>query len=120
MIKQVTCSVKVIKKPSSEPVLGTTVLNIVIDNHESFVKVMSSVIADDLIQLLTEQSNLYNSQNVQKLKVSPKTLKWSIITPEGLRKSLRLIILMGQGRKETIRDCWSTDPKVSTPIFLTL
>ena len=32
MMKQVTCSVKVIKKPSSEPVLGTTVLNILIDN----------------------------------------------------------------------------------------
>jgi len=81
---------------------------------------MSSVIADDLIQLLTEQSNVYYSQNVQKLKVLRKTLKWSIITPEELRKSLRLIILMVQGRKENITDCLSTDSKVSMPFFLTL
>jgi len=81
---------------------------------------VSSIIADDLIHLLTEQSNLYYIQNVQKLKVLPKTLKWSNITPEEMRKSLGLIILMGQGSKENIRDYSSTDPKVSTPIFLTL
>ena len=50
-------------------------------------------------------------------KVSPKALKWSIITPEEMRKFLGLIILMGQVRKESIRDYWSTDPTVSTPIF---
>jgi hypothetical protein len=53
------------------------------------------------------------------LEVLPETLKWSNITPEELRKFLGLIILMGQvrkDRKEIIRDYWSTDPKVSTPI----
>jgi len=64
MIKHVTCGVKLIKKnPSNEPFLGTTVLNIVTDNPESVVEVVSSVIGDDLIKLLTEQSNLYNRQN---------------------------------------------------------
>jgi len=72
------------KKPSGEPFFGTPGLNIVIDNPESFVEVVSSFIADNLIKLLTEQSNLYNSKNVQKLNVSPKTLKWSNITPEKL------------------------------------
>ena len=46
--------------------LGTTGLNIVIDNPESVVEVVSSVIGDDLILLLTEQSNLYHSQNAEK------------------------------------------------------
>ena len=44
------------KKPSIVPFLGTTGLNIVIDNPESVVEVVSSIIGDDLIQLLTEQS----------------------------------------------------------------
>ena len=44
-------------------------------NSESVVEVMSSVIGDDLIQLLTVQSNLYHSQNAEKWKVLPKTLK---------------------------------------------
>ena len=48
---------------------------------------------------------------------SPKTLKWSSITPEEIRKFLGLIILMGQERKDNIRDYWSTDPTISTPIF---
>jgi len=63
------------KKPNNEPLLGTTDLNIVIDNPESIVEVMSSIIGDDLLQLLTEQSNLYHSQNAQKWKGLPKTLK---------------------------------------------
>jgi len=53
MIKQVMCDVKRIK-------------NQAIDNPESVVEVVSSVIGDDLILLLTEQSNLYHSQNAEK------------------------------------------------------
>jgi len=105
------------KKPSNEPFLGTTSLNIVIDNPESFVEVMNSVTGDDFILLLTEQSNIYHSQNAEKWKVLPQTLKWSSITPEEMRKFLGLIILMGQVRKENIRDYWSTDPTISTPTF---
>jgi len=63
------------KKPSSEPFPGTTGLNIIIDNPESIVEVVSSIIDDDLTLLLTEQSNLYHSQNAEKWKISPKTLK---------------------------------------------
>ena len=92
------------KKPSNEPFLGTTGLHIVIDNPESVVEVVSSIIGDNLIQLLTEQSNFYHSQNAQKWKVSSKTLKPSSITPQEMRKFLRLLILMGQVGKENLRD----------------
>jgi hypothetical protein len=63
------------KKPSSEPFLGTTDLNIINDDHESVAEVMSSITGDDLILLLTEQSNLYHGQNAENWMVSPKTLK---------------------------------------------
>ena len=59
MIKQVTCGVKLIKEPSYEPLLVTAGLNIVIDNPESVVEVVCSIIGDNRIQLLTEWSNLY-------------------------------------------------------------
>ena len=85
MIKLVMCGVKLIKKPSNEPFLGTTGLNIVIDNPDSVAEVVSSILGDELIQLLSEQSKLYHSQNAEKWKVSPKTLKWSNITPEEMR-----------------------------------
>jgi len=56
------------KKPSNEPFLGTTGLNIVTDNPESVVDVMSSIIGDNLIQLLLN-SLTSTSQNAQKWKV---------------------------------------------------
>jgi len=104
-------------KPSNEPFLGSTDLNIIIDNPVSIVEVVSSVIGADLIQLLTEQSNLYHSQIAQKWKFLPETLKWSHITPEEMRNFLGLLILMGQVRKENIRDYCSTDTTISTLIF---
>jgi hypothetical protein len=103
------------QKSNIEPFLGTAGLNIVIDNPESVVEDVSSIIGEDVILLLTEQSNLYHAQNFKKWKVSPKTLKWSNITLEEMRKFLGLIILMGQVRKENRRGYWSTDP-----FFLTL
>jgi len=105
------------KKRRNEPFLGTTVLNIVIHNPESVAEVLSSVIGEYLIELLADQSNFYHNQNSEKWKVSPKTLKWSNITPEDMRKFLGLIILLGQVKKENIRDYWSTDPTISMPIF---
>ena len=45
-------------KPSNEPFCGSTGVNIVIDNPESVVEVMSSVIGANLMELLSEQSNL--------------------------------------------------------------
>ena len=84
------------KKPNNEPFLGTTGLNIVIDNPESVLEVVSSIIGEDLILLLTEQSKLYHAKNAKKWKVSPKTLKWSNITPEEMRMFWELILSMGQ------------------------
>ena len=47
------------EKQSNEPFLGSTGLDIMTDNTESVVEVMSSITEDNLIQLLIEQSNLY-------------------------------------------------------------
>ena len=54
------------KKPNKEPFSGTTRLNVVTDNPESVLEVVSSIIGEDLILLLTEQSNLYHAQNAEK------------------------------------------------------
>ena len=76
------------KNPSNKPFLGITGLSIVIDNSESVVEVVSSIIGDDCIQLFTEQSNPYRSQNAEKWRILPKTQKCSNITPEEMRKFL--------------------------------
>jgi len=97
--------------------LETTDLNVVIDNPESVVEV---VIFQSLVTILysylLNSLNIYHSQNAQQWKVSPKTLKWSNITPKEIKRFLGLIILMGQVRKKNI-DYWSTEPTISTSIF---
>jgi len=62
------------KKPSSGPFLGTSGVNIVIDHPVSVADVVNTIIGDDLIQFLTEQSNLYHRQYEQKWKMLAKTL----------------------------------------------
>jgi hypothetical protein len=54
------------KKPSNEPFLGITSLNIVVGNPESVAEVVSSIIGDKLKHLLTEHSNHHHSQNAEK------------------------------------------------------
>jgi len=85
-----------------------------------FVEAISSNIFDDLILFLNEPSSIYHSLNEEKWKVSPETLMWSNITIEEMIKVLELIILMGNVRKENIRDFWSTDPQFPNSIFLSL
>jgi hypothetical protein len=83
------------KKLIVESFFGTTGLNEVIGNYESVVEVVSSIIGDSLVQLLTEQSNLYHSNNAEKWKVLLNN-----ITTKETGKFLGLTILMEQVRKE--------------------
>jgi hypothetical protein len=69
MIKQGMCGLKLMKKTSNKPFLGTTGLNVVINNPELVAEVVSSTICDDLTQLFTEQFNLYRCQDAQQCKI---------------------------------------------------
>ncbi|XP_043473691.1 piggyBac transposable element-derived protein 4-like [Leptopilina heterotoma] len=68
-----------------------------------------------LLQLIVTESNRYQIQNPEPYHAKMKA--WEPLTVEELRKFLALSILMGHARKGNLKDYWSTDPLLSTPIF---
>jgi hypothetical protein len=105
------------KTPNVEGFLGNPGVSIDVEDSTDITQVVSTVIGDDLIQLSAEQSNLCHRQNVDKWKISPKSLKWTDITKSEMKIFLALILLMGQVRKDKVQEFWSTDPTVATPVF---
>jgi hypothetical protein len=92
-------------------------VNVAIGDLSDVTQVVSAVIGDDLLQLFAEQSNLYHIQNVEKWKSSLKSLKWTDITSTEVKNILGLILLMSQVQKDKVKDYWSTDPAITTPVF---
>jgi hypothetical protein len=103
--------------PNTEGFLGNPGVNVNIENPTNIAQVVSTVTGDDLVELFAEQSNSFHRQNVDKCKMSPKSLKRTDITKSEMKKFLGLTLLMGQVRKDNLKDYWSTDPAIATPVF---
>jgi hypothetical protein len=54
---------------------------------------------------------------VEKWKSSLKSLKWTEIASAETKKFLGLIILMDQVQKGNMKDYWSTDTTITTPML---
>jgi hypothetical protein len=68
-----------------EGFLGNPGVSVNIENPTDIAQVVSTVIGDDLLELFAEQSTLYHTQNVDKWKMSPKSLKWTDSTKSEMK-----------------------------------
>lgn len=83
MMEKIACVVNLMK-PSNECFIGSPGVNKIIENPQSVVEEVSAIKSDHLIQLCTEQSNLYRIQNVQQ-KAAAKSFKLPNITPKEIK-----------------------------------
>lgn len=68
-----------------------------------------------LLQMIVDETNRYETQDNGKRYTHAKS--WNPLTEDELEKFLGLSILMGHIRKGNLKDYWSTDPLLHTPIF---
>jgi hypothetical protein len=60
---------------SDETFLGSRGLNLILDNPVSVTEVVIAGIGDELLQLFTDQPNLYQSHNSHQCRILPETVK---------------------------------------------
>lgn len=79
------------------------------------------IFTDDIINLICKETNRYAEQVLElkpessgKRKHSPE---WIETNPTEMEKFFGLILLMGHIEKDSIRDYWTTDKFLETPIF---
>jgi len=74
-------------------------------------------LGDTFFDMLCEETNLYYLQNQEKYVACSEGLKWSNVTVTEMKFFFSIIILMGQARKDKLKDNWSMDTFLVTPVF---
>ena len=70
-----------------------------------------------LFCFIAEQTNIYAEQRLRD-KTSASASAWIPVTAKDIAQYLGLVILMGVVRKPSLRDYWSTNDLLLTPIFI--
>lgn len=96
---------------------GTPGVKIFPKNSGNVADTADMFISNDIFEHIVKETNRYYEQNTAKFKEPKKTPKWVNVTVQELRLFFGLIIIMGQVRKNTIKDYWSKNPLIETPIF---
>lgn len=102
--------------PSIKDFEGSSEINVDISISENNpIDYLKYFFDSPVFERIVEETNRYASQNH---KVQPShQIRWFPLTKDELERFLGLSILMGHVRKGDLKDYWSKDPLLHTPIF---
>jgi hypothetical protein len=89
------------------------------DDNRLEGSIFKVVVHEDFMSLIVAEITNYHTFIMEntEVKVKSKLHKWQGITVEGLYVFVALVLLIGHVKNNRLRDCWSKNPLIETPMF---
>ncbi|CAK9820028.1 hypothetical protein ANTQUA_LOCUS10414 [Anthophora quadrimaculata] len=103
--------------PNLEPFTGICGTSTSLQKNCNVKKAVNCIFGNKFFEIISEETNRYYLQNVHKYKYNSKQGKWRNVSCSEIKKVFGIFILMGQIRKDKIKEYWSVNPYLATPII---